>query len=734
VSEPGTQIGRYVIVREIGRGGMAAVYLARQVDLDRDVALKELAAFHAADPAVAERFLRESRMAGSMNHPNIVTVYEFLTVGGVPYIAMEYLERGSLRGYVGRTTLGQTIGALEGALAGLAQAERRDIVHRDIKPENLMVTTDGEVKVADFGIAKGLTEGAGRNLTATGSTIGTPAYMAPEQATAGAIGPWTDLYSIGITAYEMTVGRVPFHEPDTPVAVLLRQVNEEIPSAVAVDPGIDSRLSEWIDRLLVKDPQRRTQSAREAWYELEEIAVAVLGPLWRRDARLVGPGGETVAAPLTPAPFGGETPPEEPAAPTAPEYVTYAGRTDAAPPPPAPPSPPPESPPPPPPSQPQPPVGAPTIPPSPPAETANETTDPSRTAAPDAAPPREMVVQPIPRGRNRRGLAIAGAVLVAIAVVAGLVVWRASGGSGKGNGGGSGNSVPTVTPDPSRLQHRFVGSIAAYQGRPWGITHPADSIVDVLRPSASPIPISKRMTGLSSGDGALWVPNITSKTSGQVRRVAPGTADPTGRPISFTGRPAGVRPVVDGGTIWQAIDGGLLKISEQTGKSVPVKDLTFTPFSLELIDNSIWATDGKSTLARVPTSGAPTATSFHVDGAGWITGNNASLYVTTSTGVSMIDPSNPQTPKPLSSVTAAPTRIGLVDNILWMSTYVPRNTSTQTVTLVGVDVKNGRRTKPVKFIAPTFGPSKLVAFDNTFWLLVGTRENPGLEPFVISGG
>ena len=101
------QVGRFEILREIGRGGMAAVYLARQTDLDRDVALKELNAFHAADPAFAERFLRESRLAGSLQHPNIVTVYEYFE-NGTPYIAMEYLERGSLRPYVGRTTLAQT--------------------------------------------------------------------------------------------------------------------------------------------------------------------------------------------------------------------------------------------------------------------------------------------------------------------------------------------------------------------------------------------------------------------------------------------------------------------------------------------------------------------------------------------------------------------------------------------------------------------------------------------------
>src|SRR5918911_4615496 len=137
------QVGRYEILREVGRGGMAVVYLARQTDLDRNVALKELGAFHAMDPAFAERFLRESRVAGSLSHPNIVTVHDYFEHEGTPYIAMEYIERGSLRPYVGRMKFTQITGVLEGLLAGLTHAESHGIVHRDLKPENLMVTADG---------------------------------------------------------------------------------------------------------------------------------------------------------------------------------------------------------------------------------------------------------------------------------------------------------------------------------------------------------------------------------------------------------------------------------------------------------------------------------------------------------------------------------------------------------------------------------------------------------------
>ena len=150
------QIGRYEIDREIGRGGTAIVYLARQVDLGREVALKELSAFHAGDRLFAERFLREARLGGSLNHPNIVTVYDYFEHDAVPYIAMEYVARGSLRAYDAPLSMAQSLGVLEGMLAGLSHAEARSIVHRDLKPENLMVADDGTIKIADFGIAKAL--------------------------------------------------------------------------------------------------------------------------------------------------------------------------------------------------------------------------------------------------------------------------------------------------------------------------------------------------------------------------------------------------------------------------------------------------------------------------------------------------------------------------------------------------------------------------------------------------
>src|SRR4051794_964381 len=302
-------VGRYEILREVGRGGMAMVYLARQSDLDRFVALKELGAFHASDPSFAQRFLRESRVAGSLSHPNIVTVHDYFEHDGTPYIAMEYIERGSLRPYLGQMTFAQIGGVLEGLLAGLTHAESHGIVHRDLKPENLMVTADGRVKIADFGIAKATTRmQTGAFLTATGTTVGTPTYMAPEQAMAQDIGPWTDLYSVGCMAFEMFTGNVPFHDSEARMAILLRHVNEPIAAVKSVRPEVDQRISDWVERLLVKEPEARTQNAQDAWDDFEEILLSLLGPRWRREARLVETRPDTNgegAKPLTPATFSG---------------------------------------------------------------------------------------------------------------------------------------------------------------------------------------------------------------------------------------------------------------------------------------------------------------------------------------------------------------------------------------------------------------------------------------------
>jgi len=304
VNPEARRVGRYRILRVLGRGGMATVYLARQTDLDRDVALKELALFAGAGPDVARRFLREARLAGSFSHPNIVTVHEYLENGGTPYIAMEYLSRGSLRPYVGRMSLAQVANVLTGVLGGLAHAEERKVVHRDLKPENIMITAQGGVKIADFGIAKATSATQTANLTTTGTTLGTPRYMSPERALGQAVGPWSDLYSVGAIAFELLVGHAPFNDTEEPMAILMRQINDPVPPVHSLVPDVDPELSHWIERLLEKDPRERAASAAAAADELDEIVTGALGPRWMRGAALPArPGGPTaVVAIPTPRP------------------------------------------------------------------------------------------------------------------------------------------------------------------------------------------------------------------------------------------------------------------------------------------------------------------------------------------------------------------------------------------------------------------------------------------------
>ena len=185
-------------------------------------------------------------------------------------------------------------------LAALTRAEHEGIVHRDVKPENVLVSPDGHVKIADFGIAKAINRvNPSGFLTATGMAIGTPAYMAPEQAMAGAIGPWTDLYAVGCIAYELFTSTIPFAAPENQMAMLVRRINEPIPPPDTVNPALPAQLSAWIAGLLARDPGARTRSAETAANELEDIVIGIAGPRWRRTSRLPATAVEAEVDPLT---------------------------------------------------------------------------------------------------------------------------------------------------------------------------------------------------------------------------------------------------------------------------------------------------------------------------------------------------------------------------------------------------------------------------------------------------
>jgi serine/threonine protein kinase len=280
-------VGQYQLIGEIGSGGMAVVYLAQQLNLKREVALKELRLGDRMDTASAHRFLREARLAGSFSHPNIVTVHDYFEHQGVPYIAMEYLPSGSLRPYVGDLTLPQTGGVLSDALAGLGHAAQRGVVHRDIKPENLLVTSEGGIKITDFGVAKVTHSLASQSMvTSSGNTVGTPNYLSPEQAMGHPVGPWTDIYSLGITAFELLVGRTPFGDTEEPMGIMLRHVNEVVPRVSDERPTVHPWVSDWVAWMTSKAPNDRPASAHEALRALDDMFVHLLGPRWREEALL----------------------------------------------------------------------------------------------------------------------------------------------------------------------------------------------------------------------------------------------------------------------------------------------------------------------------------------------------------------------------------------------------------------------------------------------------------------
>jgi eukaryotic-like serine/threonine-protein kinase len=270
--------GRYRIERELGRGGMGAVYLARDLKLDRLVALKVLPPEFASNAALRERFLRETRTAASFSHPNIVPVHSVEEHDGVLAFAMGFVEGESLAERVTRqgSLDARTVARLLTDVAyALAYAHGRGVVHRDIKPDNIMIErATGRALLMDFGISRTIsapTETAG--LTRVGEVVGTPEYMSPEQASGDQVDGRSDLYSLGLVALFALTGR-PTITGDTTQKIIVRQLTETVPATKSLRADTPAALAEAIDRCVLKDPKARFENAESLVEQLDRAQLA----------------------------------------------------------------------------------------------------------------------------------------------------------------------------------------------------------------------------------------------------------------------------------------------------------------------------------------------------------------------------------------------------------------------------------------------------------------------------
>jgi serine/threonine-protein kinase len=289
---------QYEVGEEIGRGGWGVVIRGRHRQLDRPVAVKQLPRAFAADPAVQQRFISEARVLASLDHPHVVPIYDYVEQEGLCLLVMELLPGGSVWERFTRhgVTPEAACGIVLAACTALDYAHRAGILHRDIKPENLLFTATGTVKVADFGIAKVL----GDSLTLgtrTGEVLGTPTYMAPEQAMGKPLTAATDIYALGVLTYELLAGRPPFTDDGNAVGLLYRHVHEQPTPLRDVASQVPEAIAAVVMRALATDPADRPESAEaygtaladacnlawgHGWMERSGVAVMATGPIAER--------------------------------------------------------------------------------------------------------------------------------------------------------------------------------------------------------------------------------------------------------------------------------------------------------------------------------------------------------------------------------------------------------------------------------------------------------------------
>lgn len=290
----GRHLGDFQLLRRLGHGAMADVYLAEQQRLKRRVAVKILKPELAGDRTYLQRFELEAQAAASLVHANIVQIYEVGCVDGLHYIAQEYVQGQNLREYVARNgppDLSHSLSIMRQVAAALAKAAEQGVVHRDIKPGNIMLTAGGEVKVADFGLARLTREGAANDLTQVGITLGTPLYMSPEQVEGKPLDPRSDIYSFGVTCYHMLTGAPPF-SGETALGVAVQHLKKQPEPLESLRADLPPALCRIVHQMLAKDAARRMTSARDLLRELRRVQIEHFGDDWPADL----PAWDSIAA------------------------------------------------------------------------------------------------------------------------------------------------------------------------------------------------------------------------------------------------------------------------------------------------------------------------------------------------------------------------------------------------------------------------------------------------------
>jgi len=270
-----TQVGDFRIEKKLGQGGMGTVFLATQVSLDRKVALKTLSPEFAKKQDFVKRFLREARSMARLQHPNVVQVYAADSAGGVNYAAIEFIDGRSMQGWMNelkQLDVGDALHVVLVCADALKHAHDQNMIHRDIKPDNILVTSKGVVKVADFGLAKALDEDV--SMTQSGTGLGTPLYMAPEQArNAKHVDKRTDIYALGSTLYYFLTGKLPFTGENT-LELIVAKEKGTFPHARKLNPQIPERLDLMIDKMLMKDPNHRYADCADIMRDLGGLGLA----------------------------------------------------------------------------------------------------------------------------------------------------------------------------------------------------------------------------------------------------------------------------------------------------------------------------------------------------------------------------------------------------------------------------------------------------------------------------